>query len=87
MIYSKSTDDVRSTRTRLILPAEASSPDRPDPFPIRMSTTPQPTDSTQTTPTDRTTRRRTNAPRTFSTTNRSPLPPAFGEEEWATGEP
>jgi hypothetical protein len=52
-----------------------------------MSTTPRPADSTPTTPTDRTTRRRTGAPQTFSTTNRTPLPPAFGEEEWANGEP
>jgi hypothetical protein len=27
------------------------------------------------------------APRTFSTTGRAPLPPAFDEETWATGDP
>ena len=27
------------------------------------------------------------APMQFSTTNRKPLPPAFGDESWVTGEP
>jgi hypothetical protein len=56
-----------------------------------MSTTSRPADPTPTTETrtddDRTTRPRPGAPRTFSTTSHSPLPPAFGEEEWANGEP
>ncbi|AUV82659.1 hypothetical protein C2R22_14255 [Salinigranum rubrum] len=62
-----------------------------------MSTTPNPTDSTPTTDhtdiasttADRSSRERTSAgaPMQFSTTNRAPLPPAFGDESWATGEP
>lgn len=62
-----------------------------------MSTTPYQTDSTPTTDhTDvdaagetRASRRRATAgaPMQFSTSNRAPLPPAFGDEEWATGDP
>jgi hypothetical protein len=62
-----------------------------------MSTTPHPTDPTPTTGhTDidatgetRDSRRRATAgaPMQFSTSNRAPLPPAFDDEEWATGEP
>ncbi|WP_152042068.1 hypothetical protein [Salinigranum salinum] len=60
-----------------------------------MSTTHRPTDQQQTSQ-PRTTDeqdtaasgdRRTGAPRTFSSTNRRPLPPTFGDEQWATGEP
>ncbi|WP_372913056.1 hypothetical protein [Salinigranum sp.] len=62
-----------------------------------MSTTPHPTDATSTT--DRTDvdatgqtrdsrqRATAGAPMQFSTSNRASLPPAFGDEEWATGEP
>jgi hypothetical protein len=55
-----------------------------------MSTTPHAVDQTPTTEpsTDHThTRRRTGPPQQFSSTSREPLPRAFGEEEWATGEP
>jgi hypothetical protein len=56
-----------------------------------MSTTPQSVDQTPTTDprTNHTEARRriASAPQQFSTTNRAPLPPAFGEEEWANGEP
>ena len=55
-----------------------------------MSTTSHAIDRTPTTEpsTDTTHNRRSiSAPRQFSTTNRAPLPPAFGEEEWANGEP
>jgi hypothetical protein len=60
-----------------------------------MSTTRRPTDQQQTSQ-PRTTDdhdaaapgdRRRGAPRTFSSTNRCPLPPAFDDEQWATGEP
>jgi hypothetical protein len=60
-----------------------------------MSTTPRPTDQHQTsqprTTDDHDTAapgdRQPGAPRTFSSTNRRPLPPAFGDEQWATGGP
>lgn len=50
-----------------------------------MSTTSRYADPTPTT--DTRTRTGSGAPQMFSTTNRTPLPPAFGEEEWANGGP
>jgi len=60
-----------------------------------MSTTPYATDATSTTDRtdlahrtdDSTSRASAGAPMQFSTTNCKPLPPAFGDESWVTGEP
>jgi hypothetical protein len=61
-----------------------------------MSTTPRPTDPTSKTEPATDTHGapdvpdvdgRASAPALFSTTSHAPLPPAFGDEEWATGGP